>query len=49
VATRSVVEEVALRPSRDAVTRGWDGTSTRLRGLETVAERLPRPPGPGRV
>jgi len=49
VATRSVVEEVAPRPSRVAVTRSWDGTSTGLRGLETVAERPPRPPGPGRV
>jgi len=38
VAQGSVVEEVAQRPSRDVVTRGWDGPSTGLRGLETGRE-----------
>jgi len=40
----SVVEEVALRPSRDHATRGWFHPSTDSTRLETVAERPPRRP-----
>ena len=34
-----VVEEVAQRPSRDVVSRGWDGSSTVLRGFEARCAR----------
>jgi len=44
VAQRSVVEEVAQRPSR--LTRGWDGSSTELRGFEA---RFARTSATGRV
>ena len=42
----SVVEEVAQRPSRDVVTRGWyaPGSGRGLRGLATLAAQAPRPP-----
>jgi len=43
---RSVVEEVAQRPSRDAATRGWDRGQTQHRVARSRdgAGAPPRPP-----